>query len=96
VSKEALPPIWVFTGDGPTRAHPSGVFSSKEIAETWIAKHRLSGMLTAYPLDQGVFEWAIERGYLKEHDVSWSPEHIGRLSLAYQEHSHYVGGLIQN
>ena len=39
--------VWVF--QGPRAQFASGVFSSQERAEEWIALHRLSGLLTRYP-----------------------------------------------
>lgn len=38
------------------------VFTKKERAIQWIARHRLTGVLTEYPLDQGVYDWAIDEG----------------------------------
>ena len=49
--------IWIFTGGG---QFPGGVFSTIERAEAWIERNRRSGMLTAYPIDQGCFDWAVE------------------------------------
>lgn len=44
--------VWVFNGGGD---FPAGVFTTRELAEAWIAKHRLVGVLTKYPLDIGVY-----------------------------------------
>lgn len=86
-----VPSVWVFNG---ARANfPSGVFTTKELATAWIAKHKLSGTLTRYPLDQGVYEWALERGYFKpKRDDQKTAEFIGRFSAAHQEHYHYEDG----
>jgi hypothetical protein len=89
--------IYVFNGSTdpprPSLAFPGGVFSSREKAETWIAKHRLSGILTAYPLDQGAYDWNIENGFFtpKRNDQK-TPEFIGRYSSAYTGHWHYEHG----
>ncbi|HEU0053036.1 MAG TPA: hypothetical protein VFQ39_07655, partial [Longimicrobium sp.] len=48
--------VWVFNGEA--GSFPSGVFTSREAAEAWIAKYALTGVLTAYPLDVGVYDWA--------------------------------------
>ena len=49
--------VYVFNGADPQQkgrtSLPSGVFTSREKAEAWITRHRLSGLLTAYPLDEG-------------------------------------------
>ena len=42
--------VGVFCGDG--AAVPSGVFDDLSEAESWIARHELSGLLTAYPVNQ--------------------------------------------
>lgn len=79
--------VWVFNGSG---SFPSGVFTSRDLAETWIRKHGLKGTLTAYPLDTGVYDWVIEKSYFtpKREDQK-TPEFIGQFSSAYQEHYHY-------
>lgn len=72
---------------------PLGVFSSRERDESWISYHRLTGVLTLYPLDIGVYEWAIESGEFvpKRPDQSGS-RFVGRFSSASQEHYHYTDG----
>lgn len=80
--------VWVFCG--PKSAFPSGVFHSQDEAEAWIAKHRLTGTLTEYPVGIGVYEWAIEGG----HFTPRKPEHfaakfIQGFSSASQTHHHY-------
>jgi hypothetical protein len=80
--------IWVFNGI--RSQFPSGVFTSRELAEAWIEKHGLTGTLTLYPLDTGVYEWAIEKGTFKpKEDRHKTAAFIGRFSSAYQEHYHY-------
>jgi len=46
--------IWVFSGE--SSRFPSRLFRSRESAETWIGQHEVSGVLTAYPLDTGVYD----------------------------------------
>ncbi len=86
-----LSEVWVFNG---ANAHfPSGVFSSREGAEEWIQKHRLSGTLTKYPIDMSVYDWAIENGFFKLKDEgNKSASFIQRFSSASQEHYHYKDG----
>ena len=83
--------VWVFNGDGAT--FPAGVFSTREKADAWIARHKLSGTLTWYPIDEAVYDWAITRGHfkLKRPDQSGA-EFIQRFSSASQEHYHYEAG----
>jgi len=83
--------IWVFSGA--KRHFPGGIFTSREKAEKWISKHRLTGTLTLYPVDVGAYEWAIEKGLFqprKPHESN--PEFIGGFSDAGMEHYHYEDG----
>ncbi len=74
--------------------HPAAVFSSKEHADEWIENNKLSGSLTAYPLDQSVYDWVISNGLFKPKFPSQSSsEFIQRFSSAYAEHFHYEKGI---
>lgn len=80
--------IWVFTGQG--GQFPSGVFSSKHNAEQWIKQNSLSGLLAAYPLDIGVFDWARTQGYetkRTELTATFIGSYASRL-----KHYHYFEG----
>jgi hypothetical protein len=83
--------VWVFTSAG---CHvPAGVFSTQEKAEAWISVHRLSGLLTEYPLDVGTYDWAVQQGtFTPRRDDQRTPEFIGRFSSAGQQHHQYEGG----
>ena len=84
--------IWVFNGSG--AQFPSGVFSSREAASNWISKHRLTGVLTCYPIDEGVYDWATRTGLFEpKRDKHHSPEFIGAFSSAMQQHVHFENGL---
>jgi hypothetical protein len=80
----------------PTGAHarfPAGVFSTRENAEAWVARHRLSGTLTKYPLDAGVYDWALARSLFRPtRDDQRSPDFIQQFTCASQEHHHYEAG----
>ena len=58
--------VWVFTGErskpSTNATFPGGVFSDLHLAEEWIAKHALSGVLTMYRLDVGAYDWALASG----------------------------------
>jgi hypothetical protein len=86
-----IPTVWVFNG---ARSNfPSAVFTTRELAEAWISKNKVTGTLTRYPLDQGAFEWALERGYfVPKRDDQRTSEFIGRFSAGSQEHYHYEEG----
>lgn len=84
------PHIWVFNGGG---TFPSGVFSDLEAAEAWIRAHSLTGVLTAYPLNQGVYDWATQQGHFKpKREHHGTASHVGRFSSASQPHIHYEDG----
>ena len=86
---------WVFTGNG--AAFPSGVFRSREAAHEWIQKNQLSGILTGYPADQGVYDWAVAKGYFKpKKPAHTSSAFIGAFSDASQPHYHYVDGVTRD
>lgn len=79
----------MFNGDG---RFPSGVFSSRENAEAWIAKHSLSGCLTMYPLDEGAYDWAIREGYwTPRREDQKTPEFISGFACG-RVHFHYRDG----
>lgn len=84
--------VWIFLGE---RAHwPSGVFSSREAAERWVAEHRLTGMITEYPVDVGVYDWAVARGSFRPSKPRHSSsEFIGEFTAAVQNHGHFTDGV---
>ena len=83
--------VWVFNGG---KGHfPGGIFTALDGAEQWIERHGLTGTLTAYPLDTGVYEWAIAKGLFrpdKPHQTT--SDFIGRFTSASMEHHHYENG----
>ena len=91
MGEKIISEVWVF--NGANAQFPSGVFSSRERAEEWIQKHRLTGTLTKYPVDMSVYDWAIENGLFKLKDEENKSAHfIQRFSSAKQEHYHYEDG----
>ncbi len=83
--------VWIFNGISGRFA--GGVFDSIAEAETWISKHRLTGVLTNYPLNTGVYDWALEnRSFVPKTAEHTSPEFIGKFTAASQEHFHYENG----
>ncbi|WP_420718338.1 DUF7710 domain-containing protein [Pyxidicoccus sp. MSG2] len=88
-----LADVWVFCGAG--ARFPSGVFRARSSAEDWIGRYRLSGTLTKYPLDEGVYDWAVRGGFFEpkraEHS---SATFVQGFSSASQEHYHYSDGVL--
>jgi hypothetical protein len=82
--------VWVFNGGGD---FPAAVFSTREGAEAWIAKHALSGVLTKYPVDEGMWDWAIREGHWRpKREDQKAPEFVQRFACG-QEHYHYERGV---
>jgi len=87
--------IWIFVGLHGERnaSFPSGAFSSFETADGWIRENKLSGTLTEYPIDVGVYDWAIANGRFKpKRPDQASPEFVQRFTTASQQHYHYENG----
>jgi hypothetical protein len=90
-SNNRLNDIWVFVGD--TGQLPSGVFTALATAESAIKRYALSGLLTAYPLDLLVYEWAIENGFFRpKDDAHRLPIFIEGFTSPSLEHYHYLNG----
>ncbi|KAF7781192.1 hypothetical protein PRUB_b0336 [Pseudoalteromonas rubra] len=88
--------VWVFNKSN--SGFPGGIFSEIGLAEAWIKNNSLSGVLTQYPLDQGVFDWAIDNDMhnIKPEKIiekSNQPEFIGGFTTASQAHYHYKHGV---
>ena len=82
--------VWVFHAEG--ARFSGGVFTTRESAERWIRTNELTGVLTAYPLDRGVFDWAREEGYFAPKKL-FTAGMIGGFTSAHQEHYHYTRGV---
>lgn len=83
--------VWIFSGAG--SRFTSGVFLEFGNAVEWIGKHRLTGVLTKYPVDVGVYDWAIANDYFEpKKETERTPEFIQRFTSAAQEHYHFELG----
>lgn len=77
------------------KGFPGGVFTDRAKAESWIETHRLSGVLTAYPVDEGCYDFAIRYELLSRRCLEkyqGNPEFIGSFSSASLAHYHYEDG----
>jgi hypothetical protein len=88
--------LWVFSGHG--GRFPGGIFTDRTAAESWIAHNRLTGVLTAYPVDEGCFDWALRNNVANMRPETLErkrsdPLFIGSFSSASQEHFHYEAGV---
>lgn len=87
--------IWIFHGNSAN--FTSAAFDSKDLAEEWIVRSKVSGVLTRMPINMSVYDWAVEKKYLlPKHPSQRSPEFIQRFSSAYLEHFHYDLGVCAN
>ena len=83
----------VYTFQGNQANFTSAIFSHYEFALEWIKKHKLSGILTEYPLDYPIYEWAIDNGYFKpKNDHHTNSSFIGHFTSVRQKHWHFVNG----
>jgi hypothetical protein len=91
VTVQSKQTVWVFTG--PNARFPGGVFSSRDKAEAWIAQHKLTGLLTEYPLDSGAYDWAVHQGVFnpKRPDQT-SSAFIGSFTSSRMAHAHFENG----
>ena len=83
--------VWVFNGN--KSKFPGAIFTSREKAEIWIKSDSLEGILTKYPLDVSVYDWATVNGFFtpkKPHhrEADW----IACFTTACQDHYHYEAG----
>lgn len=87
--------VWIFHADGGRFA--GGVFSSEHKARDWIKRHRLTGVSTAYPIDEGVLQWAERTGMInmkpeKLEAKKLDPSFVGSFTSASQTHYHSRNG----
>lgn len=88
---EDIKGVWVFHGEG--GRFSSGVFTDKSKAESWIGQHQLSGVLTLYPLNTGIYDWSLENGYFEaKKEEQFKPVFIQQFTSGSQEHYHFENG----
>lgn len=93
-SDEAMPSsiVWIFAGGG-GGGMTSGVFSSLENATAWIAKHKLSGLLTEFPVDVGAGDFAVaHHKFQVKRDEHRAPRFVGAFSNPWLDHIHFEDG----
>jgi hypothetical protein len=62
------------------------VFADSGPAFAWIAKHRLTGVLTEYPLGDGCYDIALRKGYfVPTRTRHGSPTHVAGFSPSRAE-----------
>ncbi|MGA7732680.1 MAG: hypothetical protein WCD37_15590 [Chloroflexia bacterium] len=85
--------VWIFKGPKRFPGFPSAVFSDLALGAKWARANRASGVLTCYPLNIGVYEWAIANRLFKpKGEEQKQAEFIENFSSAGQEHYHFRQG----
>ena len=87
--------IWVFNGASGQMS--GGIFEDIIDAESWISQNSLTGMLTEYPVNVGVFDWAEQENLVnmrpeKLAEKRTDPNFIGSFTTASMNHFHYEDG----
>lgn len=83
--------LYIFMGEG--ARFPSGTFTTLENAEQWIRKHSLSGVLGQYPVDEGLYDWAIEENlFTIKNEHQKEAGFIQRFTCAAIDHFHFENG----
>lgn len=80
--------VWIFHGVGGKFA--SAVFGDENRARQWIESNNLQGVLTKYPINIGVYEWAVANKFFEpKNEGEKTPEFIQRFTSASQDHIHF-------
>jgi hypothetical protein len=83
--------IWIFHGEGARFA--SGVFTTEDLALEWVARHRLTGVVTQYPVNAGAYDEAIANGWFRPSKPHHgTPTHVAGFSPGHTEHIHVRDG----
>ena len=92
-TESVLESVWVFHG----KEHGSRAECSLPRTTAWngVERHRLTGILTEYPLGVGAYDDAVTRGPFKpSREHRGTPQHIARFSLGGTKHIHVVDGRV--
>ncbi|CAA7391639.1 DUF7710 domain-containing protein [Chryseobacterium fistulae] len=86
--------MYVFIGEGSN--FPSGIFTTLENAKEWIDKYSLNGILNKYPIDMGVYDWAIKEDFFTiKNEYQKESKFIQRFICASMEHFHFEDGSLK-
>jgi hypothetical protein len=85
--------MYVFTGN--KSIFPVGIFNEFELASQNIEKYKLSGILTKYPININLYEWALDNNFLEiKNESQKNPKFIEQFSCASTEHYHFEEGYL--
>ncbi len=83
--------VWIFHGDGARLA--AAVFATESDAMEWAERHQVSGIVTEYPVGDGCYDIAIQRGaFTPSKPHHFTPEHVASFSPGWTRHVHLVHG----
>jgi hypothetical protein len=83
--------IYIFTSH--YSPFPLGVFYDMENATEWIKKNSLTGILGEYPINIGLYDWAIENQYfIPKNDAEKQAKFIEKFTCASMNHFHFENG----
>ncbi|MGN9774429.1 DUF7710 domain-containing protein [Micromonospora sp. H33] len=83
--------VWVFHGSNARFA--SGVFQSQTDGLAWAAQHRLSGILSEYPVGVGCYDQAVAAGRFRPSKPHHgTPDHVAAFSPSLS-HLHLTDGV---
>lgn len=85
--------LFVFHGEGAKFA--SGVYDSLEGAKRSIASHKMSGILTCYPVNETAYDYAVRNEFFQPKPTQ-SESFVQRFTSASQEHYHFQNGEIES
>ena len=59
----------------------------------WAVRHRVSGVLTGYPVGDGVYDVAVAGGhFIPNRERHGTPEHVAKFSPGWTRHLHITDG----
>lgn len=87
--------LWIFNGNLRVGVElPSGVFLRKQKAQKWIEELGIEGVLTPYPVDISVYDWAIQNQFFTPQlSEDSSPAFIAKFIFTY--HYQYLSWVEQ-
>lgn len=86
--------VFVFIGDGALL--PSGMYEKYDDAMDWVKKNKLSGSLHRLPVNVGLYDWALEKGFFEaKQDHQKTARFIERFQCASVDHWHIEDGEIE-
>lgn len=84
--------VWMFSSTESPSVFPTGIWTSKEKAEVWIASVSASGVLSGYLLDKSAWDSNVRLGLLKLSKPERDTSEFKRKFTTAIDHFHYKDG----